>query len=169
MKKKAAFLFAALVLVLSGCGPKVNDHVVDYELDIPDGFVETELAGADACWYRPSDNSNINLLIVKKAAAADVAYKAVTADILRETVAESLKEAYGAEPAITDRSFSKDSVCGLDAYQYCYDVAINGQSTTQLVVSINADRTYTFTYTTSDEETLALFQESARNIQLVIE
>ena len=166
--KKTALLFAMLMLVLTGCGPKLNDHVVDYQIDLPDSFVETELEGADAAWYDPADNSNVNLLIVKKASTADVAFKAITADILRETVEDTLKESYG-ELTVTDRFFSKDDVCGLPAYQYCYDVTLGGQTMTQIIVSINADKTYTFTYTTTDESVLAVFEESAKNIQLTIE
>lgn len=166
--KKIVFLFAMMMLVLSGCGPKLNDHVVDYQVDLPDSFEETELEGADACWVNPENNANVNLLVVDKASTADVAFKAVTADILRETVEDTLKESYGTV-TVTDRFFTKDDVCGLPAYQYCYDVAVGGQSMTQLIVSINADKTYTFTYTTDDEDTLAVFEESAKNIQLTIE
>lgn len=170
MKKKSVFLFAVLMLVLTACGPKLNDHVTDYHIDLPDGFVETELDGADAAWYNPADNSNVNLLITKKAATADVAFKAITADALRETVEETLEKSYsGVEINITERFFSKDDVCGLPAYQYSYVVEFSGQSATQIIVSINADKTYTFTYTTSDADTLAAFEASARNIQLTIE
>ena len=168
MKKKIAFLFAALMLVLAGCGSKVNDHVVDYKIDLPDGFVETELVGADACWYNAADLSNVNLLIADKAVGADAAFKIVTADIMRETVAETLKGEYG-ETTITDRFFTKDDVCGLSAYQYSYDLEISGETATQIIVCINADKTYTFTYTTSDDSTFAAFEESAKNIQLTVE
>ena len=171
MKKKSVSLFAVLMLmlVLTACGPRLNDHVTDYHIDLPDGFVETELEGANAAWYNPADNSNINLLITTKAATADVAFKAVTADALRETVEETLKNSYGTDVTITERFFTKENVCGLPAYQYSYVVAFGGQSATQVIVSINADKTYTFTYTTSDSAILKEFEQSARNIQLTIE
>lgn len=168
MKKKIAFLFAALMLVLAGCGAKVNDHVVDYHIDLPDGFEETELEGADACWFNAADLSNVNLLISDKAAGADAAFKLASADILRETVKETLAAQYG-DTEITDRFFTKNDVCGLAAYQYGYSATVSGMNVYQIIVCINADKTYTFTYTTSDDSTFAAFQESARNIQLTIE
>ena len=127
MKKKIAFLLAMMMLLaLAGCGSKINDHVVDYKIDLPDGFVETELVGADACWYNAADLSNVNLLIADKAATANAAFKAVTADILREAVESSLKEVYPTTPTITDRFFTKDDVCGLPAYQYGYSANVSG-------------------------------------------
>ena len=169
MKKKLTLLLAVLMLVLAGCGSKVNDHVVDYKLDIPDGFVETEMEELEAIWVRSSDNSNINLNVVAKTSTTNAGFKAVTADILRETVVSTLKDAYNVEPTVTDRYFTKNDVSGLTAYQYSYDVEIGGQSMTQIIVCINADKTYTFTYTTNDAATVKAFDESAKNIQLVIE
>ena len=113
MKKKIAFLFAMLMLVLTGCGPKINDHVVDYKVDLPENFVEGELEGANDYWYDPSDGSNFSLNITKKAATADVAFKAVTVDILRETVMDAMKDSYDETPAISDRFFTKVYVFGL--------------------------------------------------------
>ena len=43
---------------------------------------------------------------------------------------------FGVEPTITDRFFSKDDVCGLPAYQYCYDVELDGDSTTYSASSL---------------------------------
>jgi len=44
-----------------------------------------------------------------------------------------------------------------------------GQTVTQILVSVNADKTYAFAYTTNDEALLKEFDASARNIQLTIE
>lgn len=168
MKKKLAFLFAMLMLALAGCGGKVNDHVVDYKVDMPADFVVTEQEGVDKCWKAP-DDSNINLLIVDKDATTNAGFKAITADILRDTVKSSMKEAYGQEPTVTDRYFTKDDVCGLPAYQYSYDMNLAGIEMTQIIVCINADKTYTFTYTTNNAEYLDAFDASAKNIQLTLE
>lgn len=193
MKKYLAFLFAILMLALAGCGneadkpaagpgsapgsaapeatepPKASDHVVDYKVDIPEGFEETELEGVDACWLNPVDNSNVNLLITDKDATTDLGFKAITADMLRATVVSQMKATYDVEPDVTDRYFTKDTVCGLPAYQYSYELNLDGLVMTQIIVCINADKTYTFSYTTSDADTVTLFDASARNIQLILE
>ena len=169
MKKKIVFLFAMLMLVLAGCGPKINDHVVDYKVDLPENFVEGEQEGVDAYWYDPSDGSNFNVSITKKAATADVAFKAVTADILRETVMDAMKDSYNETPSISDRFFTKEDVCGLPAYQYGYDMTLEGINITQIIVGVNADKTYAFTFTTNNDETLKTLEQRAKNIQLTIE
>ena len=58
---------------------------------------------------------------------------------------------------------------GLPAYQYSYVLEWEGQTVTQILVSVNADKTYAFAYTTNDEALLKEFDASARNIQLTIE
>ena len=81
---------------------------------------------------------------------------------------EQLKQAYG-EATIEDRYFTKDDVCGLPAYQYCYDLDLDGSSMSQIIICINADQTYTFTFTASDDETLALFEDTVKTINLTLE
>lgn len=148
--------------------PDGGDHVVDYKLDIPEDFAEVELEGVTKCWFRASDNSNINMLVSDKVTGTDVSFQLISADLLRETVVEQMKQSYGAEPTITERYFTKEKVSGLDAYQYSYDMDLDGTQMSQIIVCINADQTYTFTYTTSDADTLAVFDASAKNIQLTL-
>lgn len=169
MKKKILPLLALMMLFLVGCGAKISDHVTDYHVDLPDGFQEIEMEGVDVCWANAGMTANVNLKITAKAATANAAFKAITADIARETIVSAWKEQYGSEPAITDRYFTKDPVCGLPAYQYSYVMELNGQQVTQILVSINADKTYAFAYTTNDEDILKEFDASAKNIQLTIE
>ncbi len=45
MKKCLVFLFALVMLLPAGCGKKVNDHVTGYNVDLPEGFEETEMEG----------------------------------------------------------------------------------------------------------------------------
>lgn len=156
-------------MVLAGCGPKLNDHVTDYHIDLPAGFEEIEMEGVDKCWSNAAQTGNVNLKITAKAGSANAAFKAITADIARETIASAWKESYGSDPVITDRYFSKDPVGGLPAYQYSYVLEWEGQTVTQILVSVNADKTYAFAYTTNDEALLKEFDASARNIQLTIE
>ena len=193
MKKNLALLFAVLMLALAGCNgggeknpsgqnnptdapittaepteePK-NNHVVDYKLNIPDGFEPTEQDGLDACWFR-ADGSNINLVTAEKEAATDAGFQVITADMLRVTLVDQMKSVYDLDVEITDRYFTRNEVSGMPAYQYCYDMDLAGQLMTQLIVSVNADKVYTFTYTANDEDILAAFEESAKSIQLIFE
>lgn len=150
--------------------PAAGGHVVDYKFDVPEGFEETDPSeiGVTACWYR-ADGSNINLNVTDKDATTDLGFKAITGDMLRTTLADQLKQAYGMEPTIEDRYFTKDDVCGLTAYQYCYDLTVDGTSMSQIIICINADQIYTFTFTASDEETLTLFEDTVKTIDLTLE
>ena len=89
--------------------------------------------------------------------------------MLRDDLMQAFQTTYGAEPTITDRYFTSDEVCGLPAYQYCYDIELDGMKMTQLVVCVNADRTYTFTYTDVNGSWMDKFEDSAKNIQLITE
>ena len=169
MKKKILPLLALLLVVLAGCGPKLNDHVTDYHIDLPAGFEEIEMEGVDKCWANAGLTGNVNLKTTAKAGTTNAAFKAITADIARDTISSAWKEQYGSEPTITDRYFTKDEVSGLPAYQYSYDMNLAGIEMTQIIVCINADKTYTFTYTTDNAEYLDAFDASAKNIQLTLE
>lgn len=192
MKKNLAFLFALLMLALAGCGgnpgsaasnppagsdsptqatepaKQGGDHVVDYKLDIPDGFDPTEQEGLTACWYA-ADGSNINLNVSEKNSATDLGFKAITAQMLSTTLVSEMEKVYGSKPTITDRYFTQNDVSGLEAYQYSYDLKLDDMEMTQIIVSINADKTYTFTYTTSDPAMVETFEASSKNIQLILE
>lgn len=149
--------------------PAAGDHVVDYKLDVPEGFEEADPSELDvtACWYR-ADGSNINLNVTDKDSTTDLGFKAITADLLRTTLDSQLKQVYS-EVSITDRYFTKDDVCGLAAYQYCYDLTVDGDSMSQIIICINADKTYTFTFTAGDDETLTLLEGAVKTIDLTLE
>ena len=163
-KRSLAALFALMLVLAAGCGKKVNDHVVDYKVDVPESFQETEQEGVTACWAT-TDGSNVNVNITEKAGD----FKKITAGILKEALEVMFEQAYGAKPTITDKYFTSNEVCGLPAYQYCYDVELDGVTMTQLVVSVNADKLYAFTYTDMTGDWIDEFQESAKNIELIIE
>lgn len=154
--------------------PETGNHVADSTLDIPEGFEQRERDGVAASWYRESDGSSINLVITEINSAIETTYRFATASMLRVIAIDYLERIYGVEPAtVTDRYFTKNQMCGLPAVQYSYNVEYDaGQGVTsfsQVTVSIMADQLYTFIYTTADADTLALFDASARNIQLVLE
>ncbi len=169
MKKKLLPLLALVAVLLAGCGPRLNDHVTDYHIDLPAGFEEIEMEGVDACWANAGQTSKVNLKLTAKTGATDDAFQNITADVARDTFLSAWEESYGARPVLTDRYFTRDPVCGLPAYQYSYVLEWEGRQVTQILVSINADKTYAFSYTTNDEAVLKEFDASAKNIQLTIE
>lgn len=163
-KRSLAALFALMLVLAAGCGKKVNDHVVDYKVDVPESFQETEQEGVTACWAG-ADNSNINVNITEKTGD----FKKITAGMLKEALEVMFEQAYGAKPTITDKYFTSNEVCGLPAYQYCYVIELNGMEMTQLVVCVDADQTYTITYTDVTGDWMEDFEASAKNIQLITE
>ena len=162
MKKKIAVLLA-LLLILTGCS-QASKKVVDYKVDIPDGFESIEMEGVAACWYN-GDGSNVNLNITDK----DRGFSKIDADALREALITTFQSAYEMEPTISDRYFTSSEVCGMPAYQYCYDIELAGVEMTQLIVCVDADKTYTVTYTDTVGDWLTEFETSAKNIQLITE
>ena len=68
---------------------------------------------------------------------------------------------------VPDRFFSKDDVCGLPAYQYCYDVELDGVTMTQLLVTVNADKLYAFTYTDMTGDWIDEFQPLIPTLMLI--
>lgn len=161
VKRSLAALFAVALVFAAGCGKKVNDHVVDYKVDLPESFQETETEGVTKSWVA-ADGSNINVNITDKISD----FKKIDADMLRDALKEVFA-AGGAQPTITDKYFTSDEVCGLPAYQYCYDIVLEGLSMTQLVVCVDADKTYTVTYTDVTGDWMEDFEDSAKNIQLI--
>lgn len=164
VKRSFAALFAVVLVLTAGCGKKASNKVVDYKVDVPDGFEEMELEGVTKCWATV-DGSNINVNITEK----DSGFKKITADALRDAMIEVFEATYGAAPTITDKYFTSDKVCDMPAYQYCYVIELMGVEMTQLVVCIDADQTYTVTYTDTTGDWIEDFQSSAKNIELVFE
>lgn len=98
----------------------------------------------------------------------DSSFSQITADTLK-TAMIAMYEASGLEAEITDRYFKTDKVCGLPAYQYCFDVTLAGVDMTQIMVSVDADKTYTFNYTATSADWISAFENSAKNITLTLE
>ena len=107
-----------------------SNHVVDYKVDIPEGFEETQMAGLDANWQN-ADNSSINLTITDATSESD--FESIDAEMLKQAMDLQYKAA-GFEAEFTDRYFTKDKVCGLPAYQYCFDITLNGVAMTQIKI-----------------------------------
>ena len=77
MKKTLVLLLALTMIGLAGCGSpdavatEDNRVVVDYEIDVPEGFEKVEIEGLDL-YYANADVSNINMTIMEKTAADSV-------------------------------------------------------------------------------------------------
>lgn len=173
--KKALSLLLALVLTVSlaGCGAGAKDpaeglKVTGYNVDIPEGFEETELEGFELC-YMSEDNSSINMNIQEKTAADNAAFDTISAKMLSDTLVDGFKESYGVEVEITDLYFTQNEVSGFPAYQYAFTYELSGKELTQLIVCVNVDKIYTVTYTDTTGEWLDAFEESAGNITFTTE
>lgn len=163
VKRSLAALFALVLVLTAGCGKKASNKVVDYTVDVPAGFEETDPGELAKIWSH-ADGSNINVNITEK----DKAFKSITADALREAMV-LVYEQGGYSADITDKYFTSNEVCGMPAYQYCFKLEVMGMEMTQLVVCIDADQTYTITYTDVTGDWLSQFETSAKNIELVFE
>ncbi len=174
MKKTLSLLLALVLTVsLAGCGAGAKDpaeglKVTGYNVDIPEGFEETELEGFEFC-YMSEDNSNINMNIQEKSASDNANFGKVTAKMLSDTLVETIKSSYGMDVEITDLYFTQNEVGGFPSYQYAFTYELAGTELTQLIVSINVDKIYTVTYTDASGDWLDAFEESAGNITFTTE
>ncbi len=174
MKKSWVFLFALLLVGLTACGGpsgsqnQDNRVVTAYTIDIPDEFEEQEVDGLDL-YYAAADGSNVSMVIQEKTDMDDASFQGITADMLRESLEEGFRSAYEMEVEITDVSFTQEPVTDFPAYQYQFSYELADMPLEQLVVSINADRIYTITYTDVTGEWMEEFEQSAQNIQLTTE
>ena len=173
MKKMLVLLLAMVTIGLTACGPAASQAtpapvVTGYDIDVPDGFEELELEGVDR-YYVSADGSNINVLVSEKTQADDASFGAITADMLREALEEGFLDSVGVEVDITDVSFTQEAVCGFEAYQYTCAYTLGDVGMEQLIVSINANKIYTFTYTDAAGQWMEQFQSSAQNIRLITE
>lgn len=138
--------------------------MVNYELSIPDDFTETEVENTQFC-YIGEDGSNINMNVQNK----DPNFSAVTAALLNQSLTEAISQAYGEEVTITDHYFTTNTISGYPAYQYCLSYELQGTRISQLIVGIDADQTYTFTYTDMSGDWMDVFEKSAKTIRLTAE
>ena len=174
MKRTLIFFLALLVVGLAACsGPSAeetedNRVVVDYEIDIPEGFETQEVDGLEL-YCANADGSNINMTILEKTAADDASFSGITAQMLRETIQEGFQDSYELEVSIEEDSLTQEPVCDFPAYQYTCSYELAGVPLEQLIVCINADKIYTITYTDISGEWMEAFQSSAQNIQLTTE
>lgn len=141
----------------------VVGNLAVYDFSIPEDFTEMELEGF-ACYYSAEDGSCINLNIQPK----DPSFDEVSAELLRDSLVSVLSQTYNTEVSITDQYFTRQPVCGYPAYQYAFSYELQDRTYRQLVVGIDADNCYTFTYIDQSGDWMDLFIESAGTIVLNI-
>lgn len=136
----------------------------NYELSIPDDFSAIEVEGMEF-YYVGEDGSSVSLNVQPK----DADFSNVTADLLREALENALSQSYKVDVTITDNYFTTETVSGYPAYQYSLSYELEETAITQLIIGVDADQTYTFTYTDLSGTWMEGFEKSAKGIILVTE
>lgn len=136
-----------------------NDAASLFTLDIPEGFSPIEVEGF-ALFYAAEDGSNINMNIQDK----DPSFSSITADLMHNTLTDAYNQAFGVEVELTDNYFNQTTVDGYPAYQYSITYTLNDNPISQLFIGIDADKTYTFTFTDNTGKHMELFESCAAGI-----
>lgn len=141
--------------------------IKDFSLDIPEGMQELEPEEGFEFACLAEDGSNINMNVQDK----DPTFSMVNAKLLNEALSSMMKQAYDVDIKIEDQYFTTDEISGFPAYQYRFSYEMEGQVLEHLTVGIDADKTYTFTYTdfSGTGAWMDAFEASARSIQLIPE
>lgn len=165
--KKSFIVLLLIALCLVGCGSgSTPAPVIDYKMDVPEGFVESPAEGVDLFYSNMEDGSNINMVIDQK----DPSFKAITAKALQNAVEDAFKETYGLDVSITENYFTTNKIDGYPAYQYSISYEIWGIPLQQLQVGIDADKTYIFTFTDMTAgDWMDAFEECVKSIDLITE
>lgn len=143
--------------------PGSSAQTSKYELSIPDDFSEMDIKGMEF-YYVNEDGSSISLNVQSK----DTDFDSVTADELRQALAASISQTYDEETDITDLYFTANTISGYPAYQYAISYTLQNTAVRQLIVGIDADQTYTFTFTDLSGSWMSTFETSAGTIRLTI-
>ena len=136
----------------------------NYELSFPDDFSAIEVEDMEF-YYVGEDGSSVSLNVQPK----DAGFGSVTADLLREALEDALSQSYKVDVTITDNYFTTETVSGYPAYQYSLSYELDKTAITQLIIGVDADQTYTFTYTDLSGIWMEDFEKSAKGIILVTE
>lgn len=140
------------------------DNVNKYELSIPDDFSAMDISGMEF-YYVNEDGSSISMNVQSK----DADFGSLTADELRQALSAAISETYDEEVTITDRYFTANPVNGYPAYQYSFSYTLQETEVNQLIVGIDGDQTYTFTFTDLSGSWMSTFEVSAGSIRLISE
>ncbi|MCI8514173.1 MAG: hypothetical protein HFI93_06025 [Lachnospiraceae bacterium] len=149
--------------------PETTADVViqDFSLDIPEGMQELEPEEGFEFTCIAEDGSNINMNVQDK----DPSFSMVTADLLNQALTAMMKQAYDTDITIEDKYFKTENVSGFPAYQYRFSYEMEGVVLEHLTVGIDADKTYTFTYTdfSGTGAWMDAFEANVKSIRLIPE
>lgn len=138
-----------------------SGSTANYRLSIPEGFTAIEAEGMEF-YYVHEDSSSVSMNVQDK----DPGFSTLTAGVLSEALINTFSQTYDLDVTITDLYFSTENVSGFSGYQYCFSYTLEETPVTQLVVSVDAGQTYTFTYTDMSGSWIQVFEQSAKTIQI---
>lgn len=136
---------------------------VHYTLTIPEDFTSMDVESME-CFYEAKDGSYINMNVQDK----DPSFGELTADSLNSALSQAFSKVYNKEITLTDLSFSTATVNGYPSYTYKFSYEAEDTVITDLLIGIDADQTYTFTFCDMTGEWMELFEESASSISLTL-
>ena len=136
---------------------------VHYTFTIPDDFTSMDVESME-CFYEAKDGSYINMNIQDK----DPSFGELTADSLNSALSQAFSKVYNKEITLTDLSISMATVSGYPSYTYKFSYEAQDTVITDLLIGIDADQTYTFTFCDMTGEWIELFEESASSISLTL-
>ena len=182
--KKSLLIILLITLLLTACAEKDDQNntmehaktsagssqasedadATTYRLSIPKDFSEIEIDGMEF-YYAAEDGSSVSLNLQPK----DDAFSQVSAKELRTALSDAFLQTYEEEVVITDHYFTTNSISGYPAYQYAISYELQGDEVTQIMIGIDADQTYTFTYTDLAGTWLDIFEDSIKTIAFINE
>lgn len=140
--------------------------ITDYTFKVPDGFTADE-SNADMYYAPdyPNDSSNIYVA----SGDSDPNFEKYTADILETGLESSLTQQLGENIDITIDSFDYTTIDDLPAYRLVMHYTYSDTLITQLQIGVNADKSYSFTYTQAgDADWMEAFDTSAATIHFEV-
>lgn len=178
------FLTVALcVALLSGCAqqngtnaagssvaPSIPDvTVVDLLYDVPEGFVASE--DSPMVYYAPDGSgSSFNIQYTQEQETTPDFDEDAMAQYLKEGMETQLSQQLGLETDITVEECAHASVDGQPGMRAVLSYELNGVAFHQMIYTVAADGTYTFTYTQlGDSDWMDAFQASVDSIDFVLE
>ena len=132
--------------------------------EVPEGFAESpDVDNLYVTERYPIDAS----MICYEVMDGDPALQLMTEDMFKEEAEAQLQQTYGENVSLTIDSYESISVSGFPAFRILCHYGAEGLEITQLQYVINADKTYTVTYSqTNDYDWMEAFAQSAGTIRV---